>query len=142
MTSDDDIQSSVVDRSSGQNEIAALISVGRANTVLYCDVWPETVEFYRSVLGLPVEFENDWFVEFRITSSSYLSVANASRASIGTGGGLGITLSWRVSDVAETRMLLEARRIDVTPTQRRWGAQVCYCHDPEGHRIEFWSEQP
>lgn len=141
-TPDDDIQTFVVDQSSGHSEIGGLVCIGRANTVLYCERWPETVEFYRSVLGLPVGFQNDWFVEFQLTSSSFLSIANTSRATIGAVGGQGVTLSWRVSDVAETRTLLEARRVDVTPTERRWGAQVCYCHDPEGHRIEFWSEQP
>ena len=117
----------------------ALVSIGRANTVLYCERWRETVEFYRSVLGLAVEFDNDWFVEFRLTASSFLSIADAARATIGAVGGQGVTLTWMVPDPAATRILLEGRGIDVTPIERRWEANVFYCHDPEGHRIEFWS---
>lgn len=116
------------------------VSIGRVNTVLYCDRWSETVEFYRSALGLSVEFENDWFVEFRLSSSSFLSITDASRATIASVGGQGVTLSWRVPVVAEARTRLEAGGIDVTPIEPRWGAQVCYCHDPEGHRIELWSD--
>jgi len=115
------------------------VSIGRANTVLYCERWRETVEFYRSVLGLAVEFDNDWFVEFRLTGSSFLSIADAARATIGAVGGQGVTLTWMVPDPAATRTLLEDRGIDVTPIERRWEANVFYCHDPEGHRIEFWS---
>lgn len=117
------------------------VSIGRVNTVLYCDRWSQTVEFYRSALGLPIEFQNDWFVEFRLTSSAFVSIADSSRATIGAIGGQGVTLSWRVPELAETRKRLEARSIEVTPIERRWGAQVCYCHDPEGHRIELWSDQ-
>ena len=60
-------------------------------------------------------------------------------ASIGAVGGQGVTLTWMVPDPAATRTLLEDRGIDVTPIERRWEANVFYCHDPEGHRIEFWS---
>ena len=114
--------------------------IERTNTVLYCERWRETAEFYRSVLRLAATLENDWFVEFQLTSSSFVSIADASKATIDAVDGQGVTLTWQVPEVATTRTVLEARGGDVTPIQRRWGANVFYCHDPEGHRIEFWSE--
>jgi catechol 2,3-dioxygenase-like lactoylglutathione lyase family enzyme len=114
--------------------------IERTNTVLYCERWRETAEFYRSVLRLAVTLENDWFVEFQLTSSSFVSIADASKATVDAVQGQGITLTWRVPEVATTRTELEARGVVVTPIQRRWDADVFYCHDPEGHRIEFWSE--
>jgi catechol 2,3-dioxygenase-like lactoylglutathione lyase family enzyme len=122
--------------------VSGQIRIDRANTVLYCDRWAATVEFYRTTVGLPVEFENDWFVEFRVAGSSMLSVADASRATIDSVGGSGLTLTWRVEDIAAARSRLEALGVEVTPLQVRWRSTVFYCHDPEGHRIEFWTAPP
>jgi len=117
-----------------------LVSVGRVNTVLYCDAWAATVDFYRDLLGFDVNYESDWFVEFRVTDAAFLSVADPRRATIEAVAGRGITLTFETTDVAHTRAVLEQRGIAITPIQQRWGADVFYCHDPEGHRIEFWSE--
>ena len=112
----------------------------RANTILYCRAWAATVAFYRHLLGLPVGFENDWFVEFRLNDGAYLSIADARRASIAAVAGQGITLAWQIHDLAEMHAHLHAAGEPVTPIRRRWGAWVFYCHDPEGHRIEFWTD--
>ena len=45
-----------------------------------------------------------------------------------------------LTDLAAVRGELEAAGVAVTPIKQRWGAWVCYCHDPEGHRIELWEE--
>lgn len=111
----------------------------RANTILYCSNWAATVAFYRETLGLTVEFANTWFVEFRVNDGAYLSVAEASRASIAAVAGQGITLAWQLDDLAACHRSLAAAGITVTPIRRRWGAWVFYCHDPEGHRLEFWA---
>ncbi len=116
-------------------------SVQRANTILYCRQWRATAAFYREQLGLAVSFENDWFVEFVLTDGAALSVADASRATIVAVAGQGITLAWQVDDVSAVHAWLAGLGTPVTPIRQRWGAWVCYCHDPEGHRIEFWSEQ-
>jgi catechol 2,3-dioxygenase-like lactoylglutathione lyase family enzyme len=113
----------------------------RVNTILYCRQWSATVEFYRRLLGLPVNFENDWFVEFRLNDGAYLSVADASRATIVAVAGQGITLAWQVSDLTRLHAHVAAAGAQITPIRRRWGAWVFYCHDPEGHRLEFWSEE-
>jgi catechol 2,3-dioxygenase-like lactoylglutathione lyase family enzyme len=116
-----------------------LLDIDRTNTVLYCERWTETVAFYRSVLGLRVAFQNDWFVEFQLTSSGFLSIADCSRATVAAVDGQGITLTWQVPDIDHARAVLEASAVDVSEPRRRWGANVFYCYDPEGHRIELWS---
>ena len=116
-----------------------MLGLERTNTILYCREWRATVRFYRERLSLPVSFENEWFVEFQLTEDSYLSIANAARATIRDVEGQGITLSWSVPDLAQTRQRLSLRGITVTPIQHKWGAHLFYCHDPEGHRLEFWS---
>ena len=115
------------------------VTVDRANTVLYCDRWAETVEFYRTLLGFDVEFENDWFVEFHVGGDAYLSIADAARATIEPAGGRGVTLTLRTPDLDAANALLGERGVEVSAVKRRWGAAVFYCRDPEGHRLEFWS---
>lgn len=117
-----------------------ILSPTRANTILYCRDWAATVAFYRQQLGLPVSFENDWFVEFSLNEGACLSIADASRASIAAVAGQGITLAWQVSNLAQLHTHLLAEGAPVTPIRRRWGAWVFYCHDPEGHRLEFWTD--
>lgn len=111
------------------------LRIERTNTILYCRTWQPTVHFYREQLGLPVAFENEWFVEFALTGDSFLSVADARRATIADVGGQGVTLTLQVADVEEVRRQLSNRGIDPTPIQHRWGAAVFYCYDPEGHRL-------
>ena len=116
------------------------VRVDRFNTVLYCDLWTATVDFYRELLGFDVAHESDWFVEFRLTGGAFLSIADASRATIEAVGGKGVTLTFHTDALAETKSLLDGNGVATTPISRRWGADVFYCHDPEGHRIEFWGE--
>ena len=117
-----------------------MIAVQRTNTILYCRRWAATVQFYRDQLRLPVAFANDWFVEFQLNASAYLSVADAARASIAAVDGQGITLAWQVLDLEAVRNQLLEQGIVATPLRRRWDAWVFYCHDPEGHRLEFWTD--
>lgn len=116
------------------------ISIDRANIIFYCHNWQDTVEFYRRQLRLPVDFENDWFVEFRLTEGSYLSIADSRRATIRPVHGQGVTLTLRVPDINAAHADLQGRGVEMTPIRRNWGALVFYCHDPEGHRLEFWQE--
>ena len=48
----------------------------KSNIILYCKDWRRTVGFYRLKSELPVNFSTDWFVEFRLTDNSYLSIAD------------------------------------------------------------------
>ena len=118
--------------------MTSLLIPQRTNTILYCERWAETAVFYQHQLNLPVTFANDWFVEFQLTDTSFLSIANAARATVAAVQGQGITLTWQVADVVAARTELTARGIDVTSIKQKWGSQVCYCFDPEGHRLELW----
>ena len=108
-----------------------------ANTILYCKNWTQTVSFYRDRIGLPVNFSNDWFLEFWLTDDARISTADESRASVKSGGGAGLTLALKVKDIDSVRADME--KSGVAPTEIRhhpWGARVFYFYDPEGHRIE------
>lgn len=110
-----------------------------SNVILYCDRWRETLEFYRETLGLPVTVEKDWFVEFRLTPHSFVSVASAARASIDSSTGQGITLTMQVSDVHAVHERLAAAGAAPGGVKRHpWGALGFFCRDPEGYRLEFW----
>lgn len=110
-----------------------------SNTILYCRHWAETVCFYQQQLCLPINYQNDWFVEFRLTPSSFVSIANATRASITAVDGQGITLTLQVNDVPAVHHFLQAQGVAVGPIQHKWQANLFYCHDPEGHRLEVWA---
>ena len=116
-----------------------MVWAARTNTILYCEKWSETVAFYRDLLRLSSTFENDWFVEFEIAPGSSVSVADAARASIASGDGRGLTLSWQVPDVAAAGDVLRSRGVDVGPVRLRFGSPVVDLRDPAGNRIELWS---
>lgn len=109
------------------------------NLILYCKEWKKTVRFYREGLHLPVNFSTDWFVEFTLTASSRLSVADENRTSIKSGAGRGMTFSLEVEDVQAA--WVDAEQNGLRPTVIRphpWNARVFNLFDPEGHRIEIW----
>jgi catechol 2,3-dioxygenase-like lactoylglutathione lyase family enzyme len=114
------------------------MKIVRSNTILYCERWRETVAFYRDILKLPVGMEKEWFVEFRLTDTAMLSVADTSRATIDTSRGEGITISLRVDNVDQARAALEERGVSPGPLRSIWGSRAFYLHDPEGTRLEFW----
>jgi len=110
------------------------------NTILYCQQWQATVDFYHHVLALPMTHESDWFVEFQLTASAHLSVADERRATIKSSGGAGITLTFQVDHIQAVWQALQANGGAPGPIRdHAWGAQVFYLRDPEGHRLEFWS---
>lgn len=119
----------------------SLINFERTNTILYCRRWLETVHFYREQLRLPVSFANDWFVEFRLSTSAYLSIADATRTSIKDVQGQGVTLTWKVADLDRAKQLLDDQGIATTAVRQKWNARVFYISDPEGHRIELWADR-
>lgn len=116
------------------------LRIAGSNTILYTDRWSELANFYRTGLGLRTSMERDWFVEFELHPGAHISVADAHRASIASGDGAGVTLSWRVEDATAIRNRLAANGIDASPIQNRWGSPGFFVFDPAGNRIEFWSE--
>ena len=137
--SKDDILSSIFDP---RKRLDTVMQIKSANIILYCKKWAETVTFYRSGLTLPVTASTDWFVEFQVTTTSRLSVADESRTSVKSAGGKGITITLQVADIKATRARLENAGLSPTAVKEIWGAKAFYVFDPEGNRIEFWSGRP
>ena len=115
-------------------------NIKRANAILYCRKWQTTVAFYRDILSLPVNQEKGWFVEFHLTGTSFLSIADASSASIKSADGAGLTLSWQVEDIELTHGWLQELGVKTSSVKPIWGARSFYFFDPEGHRIEIWAQ--
>ena len=124
----------------GNEDMIDPLSLISANTILYCKKWRETVYFYEHRLRLPITFVADWFVEFRLTETAYLSVADERRATIKSSGGAGLTLTLRVDDADEAWSKLHNQGLALEPVRdHAWGARVFYFFDPEGNRLEIWS---
>ena len=103
------------------------------NTILYCRLWDDMVRFYRDRLGLPVTLANEWFMEFRLTPTARISIADERRSTVKSAAGKGITLNMEVNDINSVHQ----RMIDVglNPTSIRrhpWDAWVFNLFDPEG----------
>lgn len=117
------------------------LSIRSANTILYCNNWQETVDFYQNRLSLPITFVSDWFVEFQLGESAYLSVANARQATIKSSQGAGLTLTLRVESADQAWQILKHNGVAVESVKEVWGARVFYFYDPEGYRLEVWSSK-
>ena len=95
--------------------------------------------FYGDRLGLERTYANDWFVEFRLSDTAYVSIADASRASVPSANGAGVTLGLKVSDLDLIHRWVASRGIENVGFKERFGSRVFDVHDPEGNRIEFWT---
>ncbi|MFT5483402.1 MAG: putative enzyme related to lactoylglutathione lyase [Halieaceae bacterium] len=116
-----------------------MINIRAANTILYCKKWGEVIEFYKKNLNLDINISNEWFVEFRITDHSYLSIADESRASIKSSNGQGVTITFEVEDIEATHIYLKEKFCNPSSIKNHsWGAKVIHIYDPEGNRLEFW----
>jgi len=115
------------------------VKIKTSNNILYCAKWHETVAFYRDVLRFPITFSKDWFVEFKLTDNSRLSVANEKAASIKSCHGNGLTISLEVEDIEAMHTKMQTSGLKTTDVKEIWESKQFYIHDPEGNRIEFWS---
>ncbi len=117
------------------------MNIRTANTILYCRKWDETVAFYKSELKLEVTASLDWFVEFKLNETSRLSIANEARTSMDSNDGKGITIAMEVDDIEATYSVLKETGLNPTAIRDHpWGAKVLYIYDPEGNRLEFWTQ--
>jgi predicted enzyme related to lactoylglutathione lyase len=117
------------------------MDIKTVNTILYCQKWHEAVSFYQTKLKLPITAAFDWFVEFEINETSRLSIANEERTSMTSTRGNGHTITMKVTDIQE--IYSELKQAGLNPSAIRahkWGAKIIYLYDPEGNRLEFWSE--
>lgn len=110
----------------------------RTNIILYCPAWAEVVRFYRDILGLPLAWQNEWLVEFQLTPTSFVSVADVTRTQ--QKPTQGVTLTWQVADVAHWWAVWQARGAEPTAVQVKWEARLFYLFDPAGNRLELWEE--
>ena len=119
------------------------MNIEASNTILYCEQWRETTAFYRDALGLSKTAATDWLVEFQLTPTSRLGVADAKRTSIRPAEGAGITLTFKVADLRAVHENLRHKGIEVDPIRDcKMGGQAFFLHDPEGNRLEFWADSP
>ncbi len=109
------------------------------NTILYCKKWDATIRFYRDGLQLPVIFATNWFVEFALTASSRLSIADENHSTIKSCGNAGITIALQVENIDAAREYFDMMGLKPTAIKRHpWDARIFHVFDPEGHRIEIW----
>ena len=115
------------------------MQIKSANTILYCKKWEEMVTFYQTGLKLPITVSTEWFVEFKLTGSSRLSIADESHTSIKSASGKGLTIGLQVANIVTTHSELKGAGLNPTAIKDVWGAKAFYIFDPEGNRLEFWS---
>lgn len=109
------------------------------NIILYCQAWDATLRFYRDGLQLPVLFSNDWFMEFALTETSRLSLADEKHASIKSCKPAGVTLTLQVQDLDVVWDFTASMGLQPTEIRNHpWNARIFHLFDPEGHRIEIW----
>ncbi|NSW84984.1 MAG: hypothetical protein HPY84_01565 [Syntrophobacteraceae bacterium] len=80
-------------------------------------------------MQLPVIFSTNWFVEFRLTDESRLSIADQARTSGKSSGKAGVTLALQVADIKAARE--HAQRMGLEPTAIRkhpWMEKVLFLH--------------
>ncbi len=113
-----------------------------SNTILYSSHWLAMVEFYQQTMGFTPTFTKDrWFMELRITEGCHLSIADEAHCTIGASGGKGLTLSFKVGDLAATHQhFITCGTSPTAIASHSWRAPYFYVTDPEGNRIEIWSE--
>ena len=110
-----------------------------SNTILYCENWGKTVEFYKDLLEFPVNFSTDWFVEFSLNDKARLSIADEKHASVKSSHGKGITISLEVDDIQQAFHNVQNLGLNPTAVNKHpWNAKTFNLFDPEGNRLEFW----
>jgi catechol 2,3-dioxygenase-like lactoylglutathione lyase family enzyme len=118
------------------------IQISAANTILYCAHWQATERFYRHALGFEESFSReDWFVEFRIGEGCHLSIADEAKCTVKAARGAGITLSFKVEALAEVHRYCTEQGLEPSPIRSHsWRAPYFFIYDPEGNRIELWTD--
>jgi catechol 2,3-dioxygenase-like lactoylglutathione lyase family enzyme len=110
------------------------------NTILYCDLFEDTVQFYKEYLGFEEVLSKQWFVEFAVNPYARLSVADRKHSTIEGSGGQGITITFQVDHLHKVHERLKVMGLNPTDIRvHSWGAKLFHIHDPEGHRLEFWT---
>lgn len=118
------------------------MDIRSVNTIVYCRKWKETVAFYKMRLRFQTTVVLDWFVEFKINETARLSIADAARTTMESCEGKGITITMEVEDIEVIHARLKEAGLNPPDIDdHAWGAKVINIFDPEGNRLEFWSQK-
>ena len=79
-------------------------------------------------------------MEFEVNDHARLSIANEQRATVKSGGGQGMTITFQVDKADDTWQRLQSKGIPLGEIKDHpWGGRSFFLRDPEGNRIEVWS---
>ncbi len=119
-----------------------MLPVKSLHTVLICEKWEDCVSFYKDVLGFPVLYERERFVEFQVTADARIGILKPLHPDAPKPGHDRVILSICVEDIEATHEELKARFPGLPAVRKHpWGPRVFEFRDPEGWRIEFWSPE-
>ncbi|MBI3998215.1 MAG: VOC family protein [Armatimonadetes bacterium] len=106
----------------------------------YITLWARnfqaTVRFYRDVLGLPVEYEDESFVQFATEGTRLYvhSMREAPPLRPHT-----VEIHFEVPDVDTAAAALREKGVafEQPPQNMPWGTRQAWCRDPEGYMVEL-----
>lgn len=113
---------------------------------LFVEDLPAAKQFYRRVFGLPVEFEDDNSVVFKIGSTLINLLKTAAAGELveparvaGREAGSRMVFTIHVDDVDAMCAMLAARGVQLLngPMNRPWGIRTASFMDPGGHIWEI-----
>ena len=114
--------------------------------ILYVNNFEKAIDFYNGILGLPIKFQQDTYVEFD-TGGVTLSINTRKDVKELTGldvpEGAASTQTFEVGfvveDVASTIETMRQQGVTILkePVTKPWGQTIAYVADPDGHYIEI-----
>jgi catechol 2,3-dioxygenase-like lactoylglutathione lyase family enzyme len=118
-----------------------MLPVKSLHTVFICEKWEDCVSFYRDVLGFSVVYERERFVEFQVTPDACIGILKPLHSDAPRPSHDRVILSICVEDIEEAHAELKARFPGLPAVRTHpWGPRVFEFRDPEGWRIEIWSQ--
>lgn len=94
--------------------------------------------FYGDLLGLPLVYESDWYLSFRVRDGVHLS-CNGRRDdyNLRGSGGRGVLVEVWLDDVDGTYRTLRQHGVpfEFPPEDKPWGLRSCGTRDPEGYPV-------
>jgi lactoylglutathione lyase len=117
--------------------------------VLLCRNMPETMAFYRDVMGFPLEVDQENWVSFRV-GGTLLTLRPRGRGPVGddgvaTPGSAAVQLAFRVPppsvDACQAELVASGVAILREPTDLpAWRHRTLFFRDPEDNLIEIYAE--
>jgi len=119
------------------------MQIDRIGFILHTERYDACVEFYRDILGFPVEFEKnepDQVLSCLTIGQCYLMIERrgVAKGAPKTAEENPVTLRINVSDVAVAAAQLRERGVDVSVESFPWGV-IGRFHDPDGNLCQLRS---